>query len=275
MPVSIAASAEIHPTAEIGADVSIGPFAYVGAHAVIGDGCVLATHAVVQRGARLGPGVRVDSFAIVGGDPQMIGFDPAIESGVEIGAGTQIREHVTIHRSTKPGERTVVGEHCYLMANSHVGHDSKVEDRVTLANNVMLAGHVHVGQNCFLGGGAGIHQFVRVGEGAMVGGNASISRDVPPFTIVAERNVLYGLNVVGLRRRKFDSAQVAQLKRCFRAVYGQIGDVRARAREAVLALEGGVLATPFLAFFEGGKRGFVRLRRTDGRQAGVEASAID
>jgi UDP-N-acetylglucosamine acyltransferase len=275
MSVSIAASAEIHPTAEIGADVSIGPFAYVGPHAVIGDGCVLATHAVVHRGARLGPGVRVDSFAVVGGDPQMIGFDPAIESGVTIGAGTHIREHVTVHRSTKPGERTVVGENCYLMANSHVGHDSKVEDRVTLANNVMLAGHVHVGANCFLGGGSGIHQFVRVGEGAMVGGNASISRDVPPFTIVAERNALYGLNVVGLRRRKFDSAQVAQLKRAFRAVYGDVGDLRARAREAILAIEGGVLATPFLAFFEGGKRGFVRLRRADGRQAGVEASAID
>ena len=161
------------------------------------------------------------------------------------------------------------------MANSHVGHDSKVEDRVTLANNVMLAGHVHIGSHCFLGGGAGIHQFVRVGEGAMVGGNASISRDVPPFTIVAERNSLCGLNLVGLRRRKFESAQVALLKRGFRAVYGEVGDVRARAREALLAIEPGLLVTPFLAFFEGGKRGFVRLRRSDGRQVGVEASAVD
>ncbi|MBK9387464.1 MAG: acyl-ACP--UDP-N-acetylglucosamine O-acyltransferase [Planctomycetes bacterium] len=275
MSVSIAASADVHPTAEIGAEVSIGPFAYVGPHAVIGDGCVLASHAVVRRGARLGPGVRVDSFAVVGGDPQMIGFDHGIESGVTIGAGTFLREHVTVHRSTKPGERTIIGEHCYLMANSHVGHDSEVADRVTLANNVMLAGHVLVGKNAFLGGGSGIHQFVRVGEGAMVGGNASISLDVPPFTIVAERNALYGLNVVGLRRRKHDSAQVAQLKRCFRAVFGQVSDVRARAREAALELEGGVLATPFLAFFEGGKRGFVRLRRADGRQVGAEASAID
>jgi UDP-N-acetylglucosamine acyltransferase len=273
MTSSIASSAEIHPTAQIGADVVIGPFAYVGPGAVIGDGCVLAPHAVVHRGATLGPGVRVDSFAVVGGDPQMIGFDPATESGVVIGAGTHLREHVTVHRSTKPGERTIVGEHCYLMANSHVGHDSKVEDRVTLANNVMLAGHVHVGSHCFLGGGSGIHQFVRVGEGAMVGGNASISRDVPPFTIVAERNALYGLNLVGLRRRKFDHAQVAELKRCFRAVYGEVGDVRAHARAAVLAGAGGLLGAPFLAFFEGGKRGFVRLSRHDGRPTRVEVIA--
>ena len=113
-----------------------------------------------------------------------------------------LREGVTISKPSKQGGATVIGEDCFLMANSHVGHDCRVADGVTLANNVMLAGHVEVGAGTFVGGGAGIHQFVRIGGRAMIGGNASISYDVPPFAMAAERNEVRGLNFVGLRRRK-------------------------------------------------------------------------
>lgn len=87
------------------------------------------------------------------------------------------------------------------MAGVHLGHDSQVGDNVVLANNVLLAGHVHVADRAFIGGGCAIHQFCRVGEGAMIGGLARITVDVPPFSMVAERDELAGLNIVGLKRR--------------------------------------------------------------------------
>ncbi|MCA8974447.1 MAG: acyl-ACP--UDP-N-acetylglucosamine O-acyltransferase [Planctomycetes bacterium] len=266
----------VHPTAVIGAGVSlglgvtIGPYAVVGDGATIGDGTTLAAHAIVCAGAVIGSGTRIHSFAVVGGDPQDLGFDPATQSGVTVGAGVTIREGVTINRATKAGGRTTIGDGVYLMANSHVGHDSHVGDRVILANNVMLAGHVEVGAAAFLGGGAGVHQFARIGEGTMVSGNASMSYDAPPHTIVAERNCLIGLNLVGLRRRGTEAAVIADLKRCFRAVFAESGDVRRNANSAIASGEVGTTApgAGFLSFCASGKRGFARLRRRSDGGAG-------
>lgn len=255
-------SALVHPDAELGAGVRIGAFSCVGQGAVLGDGCMLAEHAVVRGGSILGKRVFVDSFAVVGGDPQVAGFDLLIRSGARLEDGVAVREGATVHRSTKPGGFTVVGRNSVLMCQSHVGHDCLLGSQVTLANNVMLAGHVQVGDHCFLGGGAGVHQFVRVGEGAMIGGNAAISYDVPPFTIAASRNEVYGLNFVGIQKRRFSSEIVADLKKCYRAVYMGGGNVRALA---LAAEEGDLLghSAPghaFLSFFRGGTRGFAHSR---------------
>lgn len=265
-------SACVAPSIALPSDVEVGAFAVVEADVVVGPGCRIGAHAVVRAGSELGAGVVVDSFAVVGGAPQMRGDVPAAGC-VRIGARTVLREGVTVNRPTKQDGVTSVGADCMLMANSHVGHDCAVGDGVTLANNVMLAGHVHVGDGTFLGGGVGVHQFVRIGNGAMVGGNAAISYDVPPHAIAAERNQIHGLNVVGLRRSKMPHAAIADLKRCYHAVYSGPGDLRARVAELLAQprADGAEPGTRFLQFFTGGKRGFCRPRsKANGEAVPVE-----
>lgn len=253
-------TAVVHPSATLADDVEIGAFSLVEAGASLGAGVRLAEHVVVRAGVTLGEGCDIDSFCAIGGQPQMRGT-PNWGLRVEVGARTVLREGVTISRPSKPDGATLVGAGCYLMANCHVGHDSNVGDRVTIANNVMLAGHVTIDGDAFLGGGAGIHQFVRIGSLAMVGGNASISYDVPPFTLAAERNEIRGLNVVGLRRAGYGAQDVHALKRSYHELYWGRGDLRVRAEQMAAELQDATeLARRFLAFFLGGKRGFVRPR---------------
>ena len=258
--MSIHPTAIVSETAVIGADSVVGPHAIIEDGAVLGAGCVIAAHAIVRRGVVMGDAVTVDSFAVIGGDPQSLTYDPATKSGLVIGNNVVIREGCTVNRGSSDGADTTVGDNCFLMAQAHVAHDCKVGNDVVIANNVMLAGHVAVGANVFIGGGAGIHQFCRIGTYAMIAGNASIAADVPPYVMAAERNTAHGLNLVGLRRGKFDRPDIADLKKCYRAVYFGGGNLKKKAAEAAREHEFGITATGarFLAFFEHGKRGFVQ-----------------
>lgn len=249
----------------------IHPTALIEPGAQLGAGCTVHAHAVVTRHAILGDGVVVHPFAVVGGDPQFLKFDPATPSWVRVGAGTVIREHCTLNRSIYPDKSTVVGARCFLMANAHAGHDCEVGDDVVLANNVMLAGHVSVGNNCFLGGGAAIHQFVRIGESVMVGGVARITQDLAPFLLVAERDEVSGLNIVGLRRRGFPRATIYELKTCFQRVFAG-GDPREHAQAALAEGVQSAEARRFLEFFAGGKRGFARPLRGAAKEGAASAS---
>lgn len=235
---------------------NIHPTAVVEPGAQLGAGVVVQAHAVVTRHAELGDGVVIHPGAVVGGDPQYLKFDSAMATGVRVGAGTVVRENVTINRSIHAGQATLVGARCLLMANSHVGHDCVVNDDVVLANNVMLAGHVEVGSFTFIGGGAGVHQFVRIGEGAMVAGLARITRDVAPFLMVAERNQVPGFNLVGLKRRGFPRAAILEIKAAYAHVFGG-GDPRPLAAALLPEIQSAE-ARRFLEFFAGGRRGFVR-----------------
>jgi UDP-N-acetylglucosamine acyltransferase len=237
--------------------MSIHPTAIIEDGVQLGANCVVHAHAVIKRGSVLAEGVKVHEFAVVGGDPQYLKFDPATDSGVRIGAGTVIREHVTINRAIHSGHCTTVGARCFIMAAAHVGHDCVVADDVVLANAVLLAGHVEVGANSFLGGGAAVHQFVRVGEGSMTGGLARITRDIAPFLIAAERDEVSGFNVVGLKRRGFSRETIAELKDSYAAVFAG-GDPRKLAAARLAAGVHSEEARRFLAFFAGGKRGFIR-----------------
>lgn len=252
--------------------ISIHPSAVIEEGAVIGDGCEIHAGAVIRRHAVLGERVVVHPYAVVGGDPQHLKFDLATPTGVRVGDGTVIREHATINRATRPGENTVVGARCFLMANAHVGHDCVVADDVVLANNVMLAGHVEVGSFTFVGGGAAVHQFCRIGEGVMVGGMGGVGYDVPPFTMVAERNELIGLNLVGLKRRGFSREAIREIKEAFRLVYAVPGNPREIAvRHMTDCVMNTAEARKFLEFFTTGKRGFVRPRR-EGRAVPADES---
>lgn len=254
----IDATARVAEDAKIGEDCRIGPYAIVESDVVIGNGCRLAGHSIIRRGSSLGDAVQVDSFAVIGGEPQSIGFDSATASRVVVGNGVILREGVTVHRPETEGAETVIGDGCFLMAQSHVAHDCRLEKGVVLANNVMLAGHVRVGAGTVFGGGAAVHQFCRIGDYAMIAGNATITADVPPYVIAADRNGAHGLNLVGLRRASFASEQIADLKCCYRAVYFGGGNLRKKA----MARSGGcgktVAGARFLDFFAGGKRGFIQ-----------------
>jgi UDP-N-acetylglucosamine acyltransferase len=225
-------------------------------------GCVIHAHALITRHCELDDGVTVHPFAVVGGDPQDLGFDAQVASRVHVGAGSVIREHVTISRATRADGVTHIGAHCFLMAGCHVAHDCQIADRVVIANAALLAGHVEVQERAFLGGGAVVHQFCRIGESAMIGGGARISRDVPPFCMVTERNVLIGLNVVGLRRRGFGRPVLSELKRAYHALNVPVGNLRELAAAALRRGDfQSAEARRLLEFYAGGKRAFVRSRR--------------
>mgnify|MGYP001221505163 FL=1 len=252
----------------------IHPTAIVEDGAQLGAECEVHAHAIVTRHCVLGDRVVVHPFAVVGGDPQYLKFDRATASGVKIGAGTVIREHVTVNRSIYAGGYTTVGENCFLMAASHVAHDCVVGNHVVMANAALLAGHVTVGDYSFLGGNCAVHQFCRIGEGVMVAGLAAITRDVAHFTMVAERDDIVGFNAVGLRRRGVSRPAIAELKQAFQAVFSRVGNIRGLAAEALASgLYTTAEAKRFLEFFAEGKRSFARARRTGGAVGGAEDGA--
>lgn len=246
----------VDPNAKIANDARIGAFSVVEAGAEIGAGCVLASHVIVHTGSILRDNVHVDSFAVIGGNPQDKSFDCSMQTGVEIGEGTVVREHVTIHRSTKPHQCTHVGARCLLMAGAHIAHDCTVADDVILANGSMLGGHVEVGRWAFISGGVAIHQHCRVGSGALISANAYMSEDVAPSVLAHSRNTLSGLNLVGLRRRPVVNASIVELKHLYHVVFAPGVNC---IKEAKQALEGLTYTSPegidFLEFFAGGTRG--------------------
>jgi len=258
----------IHPTAivsasaRLGEDVHIGPYAIVEDDTELGDDTEVRAHAVIKRFTRLGNGNQVFEGAVLGAEPQDLSFSGA-PSRLEIGDRNTIREGVTIHRASKPGGATVIGDDCFFMAYAHIAHDNRLGDRVILANNVVLAGYVEVGDRAFLSGGVGVHQFCRVGRLAMLGGNSKIVQDCLPFVItdgVPAR--ARGLNLVGLRRAGVTGDQLTALKQAYRLLLrSALPLAEALARLAALH---DPLADELAAFAGGGQRGFHRAARGQG-----------
>jgi UDP-N-acetylglucosamine acyltransferase len=248
-------TAIINPEARLGQNVTVGAYAVIEGPAEIGDGCVIQAHAVLTGWVVLGQDNLIGHGAVIGGQPQDLGFKAETKSKVRIGHRNRIREHCTIHRGSHEGGATVVGDDCYLMAGSHLGHDVRLGDRIILANNVLLGGHAQVADNVFLGGGSVFHQHVRVGRLAMAQGNSAFSADLPPYSIGVNVNVIAGLNVVGLRRAGFTSEQRREVKRAFALVY-QSGLNFRQALSAAAEQPWGPEAQAFFEFVRGvGKRG--------------------
>lgn len=241
-------SAVVDPRAEIGEDVEIGPLAIIEAGVRIGPRCIVRGHAQLVGKVVLGEGCEIGHAAVIGADPQDMGFDRRLGSGVVLGNHNQIREHVTIHRSTREGGNTVVGNNNLLMVGCHLGHDTVMGDSNILANCTMFGGHVHLGNGAFLGGGTGVHQFVRLGDRCMAQGHASISQDVPPFVLVADLNRICGLNVVGMRRAGLSAATRANVKEAFHRIYLAKMNLE-EALESTLDSEWEPEARAFIEFF--------------------------
>jgi len=236
----------------------IGPFAVIESGATVASGCEIGAHAIIRACATLEEGVKVDSFSVIGGVPQDLHFDPATRTGVLVGKNTILREYVTIHRATVPGTQTKVGADCLIMANAHVAHDCVLDESVIMANNVMLAGHVTIGKGAFISGGSGIHQHVRIGERAIIGILSRISRDVPPFCMMVERDHLVGLNMVGLRRANFSREEISEIKRHFHTIYDGGGSPHDKAAAIPDAEIVCASASRFVNFFKTGTRGFAQ-----------------
>jgi UDP-N-acetylglucosamine acyltransferase len=225
----------IHPTAIVdsgatfGADVRIGPLCHVGPDVVLGDNVELKSHVVVHGHTNIGARTRIFPFASIGHEPQDLKFHGE-HSTLTIGHDCMIREGVTMNPGTEGGGgKTVVGNHCTMLANSHVAHDCNVGDHVILSNNVMLAGHTSIGQFVIMGGGSAVHQFVRIGDHAFVGGLAGVENDVIPYGMaLGNRAGLAGLNLVGLRRRGFSRESIHDLRRAYRLLFAAEGTLKER-----------------------------------------------
>jgi UDP-N-acetylglucosamine acyltransferase len=258
---------DIHPTAviapgaDVGAGVRIGPLCCIGPDVVIEDGAELISHVVVDGHTRIGAGARLYPFSSVGLAPQDLKYKGE-PTRCEVGPRCQLREHVTVHRGTVTGSGiTRVGADCLLMAVAHVAHDCDIGQGVIIANNVVMGGHVSIGDNAVIGGTAALHQFVRIGRGAMVGGVSGVEADVVPFGIViGNRARLAGLNVIGLKRRGVERAQLGRLRLAFRLLF-RSGDGVFSARVARAQAEFGAdpLVAEMLAFIATpSRRGLIR-----------------
>lgn len=213
-------TAIIHPKADLQAGVEVGPYCVIDAHVRIGPGTRLFHNVYVTGWTEIGERCVLHPGVIVGHEPQDTKYKGE-RSFCTVGDGTILREYVTIHRGTTPESKTVVGRDCFLLAGSHVAHNCIVGDRVTLINNVLLAGHVEVGEAATLGGGAGIHQFVRIGERTMIAGNSRVILDVPPFVLADVEGRVAALNRVGLRRAEFSPEHREAIRNAFRTLYGK------------------------------------------------------
>jgi UDP-N-acetylglucosamine acyltransferase len=247
-------TARIERGAQIGEGVSIGPFCIVGPHATIGDRCRLVGHVHVTGHTTIGAGTVIYPFASLGTPPQSVKYRGG-PTRLVVGTGCDIREGVTMNTGTEDDRAvTEVGDRCFFMVGSHVGHDCRVGNDVTFANNVVLGGHVNIGDRVVFGGQAAVRQFVRIGEGAMVVGLSGVRADVIPFGLVQGPLAdLIGLNVVGLKRRGSTRTEIHRLRQGYEALFFGAGTFRERL-ERVAGQDGGPLLTKVIDFIRAGTR---------------------
>ena len=247
--------------AKIGANVEIGPHTLIGGGVTIGNDTVIGANAVIEGEVTIGRGNRIGHGTMIGGAPQDVSFMEKTRSRVEIGDRNLIREYCTIHRGTTEGSATKIGDDNFLMVGAHVGHNCVLGNKVIIANNVLLGGYVSIDDQAFLGGGTTFHQNMRVGRLVIVQGSSAFSKDLPPFTLAAERNTVFGLNVIGLRRAGFSAAQRDEIKRAFKLLYLSGLNTR-QALEHSREMKWTQPGREFLDFVEKvGKRGICPYRR--------------
>ena len=267
--MNIHPTAIVSPDARIAEDVEIGPGAIISGDVEIGRGCTIQARAVIEDGTKIGSGNLIGYGAIVGGAPQDYAHHPEIKSGVVIGDNNRIREYVTIHRGTKEGTVTRIGNGCFLMVGCHLAHNVEVGDSVVIVNSVLVAGCVQVGDGVTLGGGSVFHQFMRIGKKAMVSGGASFNKDIPPYTMAKLYNLLSGLNVVGLRRGGFSAETRAELQRAFHLIFQGTKPIR-EALAIARTQSWGPEATEIFDFVASSKRGCCTTRRAHQQATQVE-----
>jgi UDP-N-acetylglucosamine acyltransferase len=224
-------TAIIHPQAKLDATVQVGPYAVIDGGVELGAECVVGPHVYITGLTKIGAGNRFHAGCVIGDAPQDLKYKNE-PTRLGIGDNNVFREHVTIHRSNKTAEDTVVGSDNFFMASSHVAHNCAVGDHVILANGALLGGHAVVQDRAFISGNGLVHQFTRVGMLALMQGGAAVSKDLPPFCVALRQNEICGLNVVGLRRAGFTAEQRLELKRLYHLLFRSGNNLRAALAEA-------------------------------------------
>ncbi|MCM8786494.1 MAG: acyl-ACP--UDP-N-acetylglucosamine O-acyltransferase [Candidatus Omnitrophica bacterium] len=199
-PVNIGAYAVIEKNVRIGKNVTICPYAHIAGNTTIGDNNFIGTGAVI------------------GQMPQILGIKENL-GRLFIGNNNVIREYVTIHTSSLADKTTTIGNNNYFMAFSHIAHDCEITNNVVICNGSLIAGHVQINENAFISGNVVVHQFVRIGRLAMIGGLSRVNQDVLPFMLLVGDSKIWGLNLVGLKRKGFGSKEIAEIKKAFNIIY--------------------------------------------------------
>lgn len=249
-------TAIVDPEAELDSTVEVGPYAFIQGRVRLGPNCRVGPYVYLTGLVLAGTGNVFHAGAVIGDAPQDLKYNGQ-PTRVIIGDSNCFREHVTVHRSNREEEDTVIGDHNFLMAHSHVGHNARVGHHVILANGALLGGHTVIQDRAFISGNCLVHQFARVGTLAIMQGGAAISQDLPPFCIARERNRIAGLNVVGMRRAGFTAAQRNQLRQLYRELFRSGRNLRAAVEDA-RARYPGEPAVTLLDFVAQARRGICR-----------------
>jgi len=231
----------------------VGPYAIIDEGLEIGPHCVIGPQVYLTGRTIIGAQNRFYAGCVIGEEPQDLKY-AGEATCLRIGDRNVFREHVTVHRSNKLAEETLVGSENFLMANCHVAHNCRLGDGVILANGVLLAGHVTVDDRAFLSGNCVVHQFVRIGTLALMQGGSAISQDLPPYTVAYDANRLCGLNTVGLRRAGLTPAERLELKRLYRLLFREGKNLRAALASARRTFSSAP-AKVMMAFLAASKRG--------------------
>ena len=212
--------AVVDPKAELDASVSVGPFAIIGPGVRIGAGSSVGPQCIISGPATIGRNNRFVAACAIGGQPQDKKY-AGEPTTLEIGDRNTFFEYSTVNRGTAQDlGHTRIGNDGWFMSYTHIAHDCVVGDNVIMANCATLAGHVFVHDWAILGGFSKIHQFCRIGAHSFCGMNVDLTRDVPPFVMVAGTPPApYGINSEGLRRRGFTPEQVRSVKEAYKVLY--------------------------------------------------------
>jgi len=213
-------SSVIEKEAKIGNNVKVGPFCYIGPRVKIYDDVELISNVHVEGNTSIGKGTKIFPFASIGTQPQDLKYKGELNS-LDIGENNTIREYVTINPGTEGGgQKTVIGNNCLLMISSHIAHDCNIGNDVVIANNVPLGGHVTIEDSVVIGGNSAVQQFTRIGRLAMIGGMTGVLKDVIPFGLsFGNRNYLRGINLIGLKRKKYDNKKIMELDAAFKKIF--------------------------------------------------------
>ncbi len=254
----------IHPTAIVDPRAELDPSAVVGPYAIIeGDveiaaGCKIGPRVLIAEGARLEENVVVHHAATIGTIPQDLKFGGE-KTILKVGAGTVIREYVTMNRGTDWSGHTLVGKNCFFMAYAHVPHDAVIGDNVIAANSVQMGGHVVVGDYAILGGGTVIHQFTRIGGHVIIGGGLRITQDIVPYAVIGGYPLeVGGVNIIGLKRRGYKLDRIKPLKEAFRFLFKSDLNTSQAVEKIKAELEQTDEIKDLLDFIEKSERGLIK-----------------
>ena len=210
----------INKKAKISNKVNIGPFCNIGPNVELSEGVELISNVHIEGNTIIGKNTKIFPFASIGTQPQDLKFNNE-ENSLLIGEQNIIREYVTINPGTEGGgSKTIIGNNCLFMISSHIAHDCIIGDNVIIANNVPLGGHVTIEDSVVIGGNSAVQQFTRIGRLAMIGGMTGVIKDVTPFGLsIGNRNYLQGLNLIGLRRKKYDNKKIMGLDKAYKEIF--------------------------------------------------------